>query len=64
MSVIRKIQCNVPDCPGVAEEAAPNAGWPGWGVLQGKMNDETGEADFHLCPTHLARVFNYLLEGK
>ena len=63
MSVIRKIQCSVPGCPGVAEETAPNAGWPGWGVLQGRVN-EHGETDFHLCPAHLNSAFQFLTEGK
>lgn len=63
MSVIRKIQCNVPGCPGIAEEQTPNAGWPGWGVLQGRVNED-GETDFHLCPVHLNKVFMLLTEGK
>lgn len=64
MSVTRKIQCNAPGCPATEEEKTPGAGWPGWGVLQGKANDETGETDFHLCPVHLSRTFVFLMEGK
>ena len=64
MSVLRKIICNVPDCGNFTEEAASGAGWPGWGVLQGRVDDATGETDFHLCPAHLDKVFKLLTEVK
>lgn len=63
MSILRIIQCNIPGCNHSAQEATPNAGWPGWGVLQGRAN-EHGEMDFHLCPEHLDKTFKLLMEDK
>lgn len=60
MSILRTIECNVPGCVETAVETKPNAGWPGWGAVLGKRDDETGETDFHLCPIHLKEVFEFL----
>ena len=62
--MLRKIICNVPGCGNTTEETSAGAGWPGWGVLQGRVDDATGETDFHLCPAHLGAVFQFLTEGK
>ena len=61
MSILRTIKCNVSGCPEQATEAASGGGWPGWGVLQGRTN-ENGETDFHLCPVHIDVAFK-ALEG-
>ena len=60
MSVLRIVTCNVPGCKGEMKEPQPNAGWAGWGLLQGKQDDKTGETTFHLCPEHLNKTFDFV----
>lgn len=56
MSVIKTIRCDV--CKKTEQEKEPNAGWPGWGALQGiNLN---GVDNPNLCPTHLGHVAELL----
>ena len=45
----RTIVCGV--CGKRETEQAPEAGWPGWGALQGIVLN--GVPNPHLCPEHL-----------
>jgi hypothetical protein len=63
MSILRTIKCNVEGCREIYTEQGPGAGFPGWGVLQGRQN-EKGETECHLCPKHLDMVFKYVEEVK
>lgn len=58
MSVLRVIRCDVPGCGTKCTESEPNAGWQGWGALNGvELN---GVANPNLCPAHLAQVAEFL----
>ncbi|HKJ87610.1 MAG TPA: hypothetical protein VKA48_03795 [Gammaproteobacteria bacterium] len=56
MSVRREIHCDV--CGESYLEEAPNAGWPGWGQLQGISLD--GADNPHLCPSCLTHAANFV----
>lgn len=58
MSIRRTIYCNVEGCDNSYTEKQPNDGFPQWGVLQGKQN-EKGETDFHACPEHFNKLFDF-----
>lgn len=63
MSILRTIRCNYPNCRVEQGEKTPNAGWPGWGSLNGLQDSETGDTEMHLCPEHLKRAATKILEG-
>ncbi len=57
----RIIKCDVPGCNN-EETDNVGAGWSRWGHLTGKRNKETEQELFYLCPKHLDKVFDFLLE--
>jgi len=59
MSILRTIKCNIEGCKEHYTEKSPAEGWPKWGAIEGKQNDN-GETTFHLCPTHLMTVFDFI----
>lgn len=71
MSVVRQIKCDIKDCENGATEKTMGDGWHGWGMLQGKQEEniegEIVATDLNLCPNHLDIVFGFirnLSEGK
>ena len=62
MAIIRAIQCDW--CGKKEIEKKVNDGFWGWGGLHGKINKETNNAEFSLCPEHLEEVFNYIFKNK
>lgn len=60
MAILRTIICDV--CGKAETESTPNAGWDGWGSLQGIELD--GVPNPILCPAHLVRVADRVDEMK
>jgi len=60
MGIKRTIECDV--CGAIAEEAAPNAGWHGWGALHGITLDGTDNPV--LCPPCLGKVATFIDKEK
>ena len=60
---LRTVSCDVAECGMVYTESSPGAGFPGWGLVAGLQNSETGESVAHLCPMHLQRVAQILRES-
>lgn len=58
MAILRMIKCDIKGCLHSAVEPEPNAGWLGWGHLQGiSLN---GAENPLLCPEHLAAVAGFV----
>ncbi len=57
----RTIKCDVPSCREQCTEKMHGDGWPEWGEVKGKRDTETGSETFGLCPRHLSRVFEFML---
>ncbi|OGC95833.1 MAG: hypothetical protein A2W25_15265 [candidate division Zixibacteria bacterium RBG_16_53_22] len=51
MAILRMIKCDIKGCTETCVEPEPNAGWMGWGMLQGIVLN--GAESPSLCPTHL-----------
>lgn len=56
MAILRTIKCDV--CGEVDTEPFPNAGWMGWGGLNGVAFN--GVDNPSLCPKHLAAVADFI----
>lgn len=56
--ILRTIQCSL--CDVNETEKTQDAGWPGWGVVSGLRNPETGETEAHLCPQHMEKLKDFL----
>lgn len=63
--IARIIKCDFEKCGKLLIEQTPGAGFPGWGVLQGrkkekgKINMDKAEMQLHLCLTHFAAVLKF-----
>ena len=60
MGIKRTVCCDM--CGVVQEEAKLDAGWPGWGAIQGVALD--GVACPALCPECLAILMTFIEERK
>lgn len=56
MAITRKIKCDV--CAAEADEPAPEAGWQGWGAIQGIALN--GVPNPNLCPSCLGKVAEFI----
>ena len=61
MGIRRVVFCNIKDCNKESTEEYHGKGWPGWGLIKGKKDTETGEEEFYLCPDDLNTVFDFAL---
>ena len=59
MAVISTIQCDV--CGNTAHEPEPNAGWLGWGSIQGVAFN--GVSNPSLCHECIAEIMNFIDGG-
>lgn len=53
--ILRTIKCAL--CPTTETEPEENAGWKGWGAIQGIVLD--GEPNPHVCPVCLGKVAEF-----
>lgn len=59
MAILRNIECDV--CHATQQEQEANAGWPGWGAVQGVQLN--GIPNPSLCPDCLTKVMVFIDGG-